>query len=342
MKAVAFYEHGGPEVLRYVDLPEPEISGGDVLIGVKASALNHLDIFVRKGWRGLDLTLPHVPGADGAGVVEEVGEEVQGLRRGDPVVINPGLNCGECEFCLQGEDSLCVRYSILGEHTNGTYAELVKVPARNVLPMKEGFPFEEAAAIPLVFMTAWRMLVDRAQLQPGEDVLILGAGGGVASAAIQIAKALGARVFATSSSEEKLKRAREIGADVVMNYREEPFEKVVWEASGKRGVDVVVETVGQATWKKSLRSLAKNGRLVTCGATTGPMGETDIRTIFWRQLRILGSTMGTRAGLEEVFRLVWEGRLRAQVHAVLPLEEARDAQELLERGEQFGKVVLRP
>ncbi len=342
MKAVAIYEHGGPEVLQYVELPNPEPMGDEVLVRLRASALNHLDIFVRRGWKGLNLDFPHIPGADGAGVIEDVGKHVEGFHRGDPVVINPGLNCGKCDFCLRGEDSLCHRYSILGEHTHGTYAEFVKIPGRNVLPMKHGFPFEEAAAIPLVFMTAWRMLVDRARVQPGEDVLVLGAGGGVASAAIQIAKVLGARVFATSSSEEKLEKARKFGADVVINYKEEPFEKAVWEATGKRGVDVVVETVGEATWKRSLRTLAKDGRLITCGATTGPTGETDIRRVFWRQLRILGSTMGTRAGLEEVFKLVWEGRLRATVHSVLPLEKARAAQEVLERGEQFGKIVLRP
>ncbi|MCJ2520399.1 MAG: zinc-binding dehydrogenase [Candidatus Thermoplasmatota archaeon] len=342
MKAIAIYEHGGPEVLRYVDLPEPEISEEEVLVRLRASALNHMDIFVRRGWRGLKLSFPHIPGADGAGVVEEVGASVEGVERGDPVVLNPGLNCGRCEFCLRGDDSLCVRYGILGEHANGTYAELVRVPGRNVLPMKKGFSFGEAAAIPLVFMTAWRMLVTRAKVQPGEDVLVLGAGGGVASAAIQIAALLGARVLATSSSEEKLKKAQEIGADIVINYREQPFEKVVWERTGKRGVDVVVETVGEATWKKSLRSLAKGGRLVTCGATTGPMGETDIRLVFWRQLRIIGSTMGTRAGLEEVLDLAWSHRLSPSIHAVLPLEKARDAQMIMESGEHFGKIVLQP
>lgn len=313
-----------------------------MLVRLKASALNHLDLFIRQGLPRLKLTFPHIPGADGAGVVEEAGPGVEGASPGDPVVINPGLNCGKCEYCLRGEDSLCVSYGILGEHVDGTYAELVKVPGRNVLPMKSGFTFEEVAAFPLVFMTAWRMLVNRAGVRPGEDVLILGAGGGVAGAAIQIAKVCGARVIATSSSEEKLKRAEELGADIVINYKEEPFEKVIWEVTGKRGVDVVVETVGKATWKKSLRALAKDGRLVTCGATTGPLGETDIRLIFWRQLRIVGSTMGTKAELSQALNLLWAGRLRPVVHSVFPLERARDAQELLARGEHFGKVVLRP
>lgn len=342
MKAVAFYQHGGPEVLQHVDLPEPEVAPGEVLVRLKASALNHLDLFARKGWKGLQLEFPHILGADGAGLVEELGKSVHGVRVGDRVVINPGLNCGECEYCRRGEDSLCLNYSILGEHSKGTYAEFVKVPGRNVLPMKEGFSFEEVAAVPLVFMTAWRMLVDRAKVKPGETVLVPGAGGGVANAAVQIAKVLGARVIAVTSSKEKMRKAREIGADVVINYREEPFEKAAWEATEKRGVDVVVETVGEATWSKSLRALGRNGRLITCGATTGPKGETDIRYVFWRQLQILGSTMGTRAGLEKVLDLVWQGRLKPSVHQVLPLEDARTAHEILERGEQFGKIVLRP
>jgi NADPH:quinone reductase-like Zn-dependent oxidoreductase len=342
LRAVVIYEHGGPEVLRYEEVPDPKVSDEEVLVRLKASALNHLDIFVRQGLPRLKLTYPHIPGADGAGVVEKVGERVEGVQPGDPVVINPGLNCGRCEYCLRGEDSLCVSYGILGEHVNGTYAELVKIPARNAMPMKPGLSFEEVAAFPLVFMTAWRMLVTRAAVRPGEDVLILGAGGGVAGAAIQIAKVCGARVIATSSTEEKLKRAQELGADVVINYREEPFEKAVWELTGKRGVDVVVDTVGQATWKKSLRALAKDGRLVTCGATTGPLGETDIRLVFWRQLRIIGSTMGTRAELQRALDLLWAGRLKSVVYTVLPLEKAREAHEILERGEHFGKVVLRP
>lgn len=342
MKTVAISEHGGLDVLQYSDLPDPEAGPHEVLIRLKASALNRLDLFVRRGWKGLNLSFPHIPGADGAGIVEEVGDGVEEFESGDEVVINPGLNCGECDFCRRGEDSLCSTYSILGEHRDGTYAELVTVPARNVLHKPKGKPFEEVAAVPLVFMTAWRMLVDRAHIRPGETVLVLGAGGGVANAAIQIAKVLGAKVFATSSSEEKLKKAEELGADLTINYREEPFERVAWEATGKRGVDVVVESVGEATWRKSLRSLAKNGRLVTCGATTGPRGETDIRLIYWKQLQVLGSTMGTREGLQHVLDMVSAGKLRASVHEVFPLERAREAQEVLEQGKQFGKIVLRP
>ncbi len=342
MKAVAIHEHGGPEVLQFLDLPEPAVEAEEVLIRLKASALNRMDLFVRRGWKGLDLSFPHILGADGAGTIEELGGRVEGFEEGDEVVVNPGLNCGQCVHCRRGEDSLCLTYTILGEHRDGTYAEFVKVPGRNVLAKPGGTPFEEAAAIPLAYMTAWQMLVDRARVQPGEVVLVLGAGGGVASAAIQIAKVLGAKVFATSSSEEKLKKAEELGADLTINYREEPFERVAWEATGKRGVDVVIESVGEATWKKSLRSLTKNGRLVTCGATTGPNGETDIRLIYWRQLQVLGSTMGTSEGLQQVLDLVSAGKLRAPVHQVFPLERAREAHQVLEQGKQFGKIVLRP
>lgn len=342
MKAVAIREHGDLDVLQLSDLPDPEIGPHEVLVRLKASALNRLDLFVRRGWKGLNLSFPHILGADGSGIIEEVGDGVEEFEARDEVVINPGLNCGECDFCRRGEDSLCLTYSILGEHRDGTYAELVKVPGRNVLPKPGGKPFEEVAAVPLVFMTAWRMVVDRARVKPGETVLVLGAGGGVASAAIQIAKVQGARVFATSSSEEKLRKAEMLGADLTINYREEPFERVAWEATGKRGVDVVVDSVGEATWKQSLRSLGKNGRLVTCGATTGPHGETDIRLIYWKQLQIVGSHMGTKDGLRQVLELVSAGKLRAPVHEVFPLERAREAQEVLEQGRQFGKVVLRP
>ncbi|MDX1534374.1 MAG: zinc-binding dehydrogenase [Thermoplasmata archaeon] len=342
MKAVAIDKHGGPEVLAYRDLPDPEIGEDEVLVRLEASALNRLDLFVREGWPSLRLTFPHVLGADGAGVVEAVGKAVDGTDVGTRVVVDPSLPCGICAFCRRGEEVLCVEYRILGEHVDGTYAELVGVPEANVLPLPDGIPLEPSAAAPLTFMTAWRLLVTRAAVRPGETVLVLGAGGGVASAAIQIARHAGARVIATTSTKEKVERARQIGADEVINYREEPFERVAWELSGKKGVDVVVDCVGEATWKGSIRSLAKNGRLVTCGATTGPMGETDLRYIFWRQLQILGSTMANRAEFREVMRLIWEGQLTPVVDRTFPLRDARAAQEYLERGEQFGKVLLRP
>jgi NADPH:quinone reductase-like Zn-dependent oxidoreductase len=340
MKAVRFHEHGGLEVLKYEEAPEPTIQSDEVLIRVRACALNHLDIFVRRGIPGI--SLPHISGCDVAGVIEKIGKTVEGLAEGQRVVVNPSLSCGSCEYCIQGEDSLCATYKILGEQIDGGYAEFVSVPARNVHPMPEGFPFEEAAAVPLVFQTAWRMVITRAQVKPGDDVLILGAGGGVASAAIQIAKLCGARVLATSGSDKKLEQARELGADMLINYEKTDFGKEVWKLTGKRGVDVVIDNVGQATWEKSLRSLAKNGRLVTCGATTGPTPSTDIRLVFWRQLQIFGSTMANRKEFADMLKLVWQRKLRPVVDRTFSLRDAAEAQRVMESHEQFGKLVLIP
>jgi len=342
MRAVVFHEHGGPEVLKYEEVPDPEPGPGEVLVRVKATSVNHLDIWVRRGIPGLKLELPHIPGADAAGIIEEVGEQVEGLEPGRRVMINPNFSCGKCEYCLRGEDSLCVRYKILGEQVKGGYAELLKVPAKNAIPLPDHVSFEEAAAAPLVFMTAWRMLITRAGLRPGEDILILGAGGGVATAAIQIAKLVGARVFAAASTEEKLKKARELGADVLINYKEAEFDKEVRRLTEKRGVDVVFDCVGAETWLRSLRSLAKDGRLVTCGATTGPNPQTDIRYIFWNQLRIIGSTMASTKELLDVLKLLWAGKLRPVIHEVMPLREAAQAHKLLEQRKVFGKLVLVP
>ena len=342
MKAAIFRSHGGPEVLEYVtDFGEPVLGPGDVKVRVRASALNHLDLFVRQGIPTLKLPLPHILGSDVAGEVAAVGDDVADLEAGERVAVNPSLSCGECEYCVRGDDPLCVDFKILGEHVNGGYAEYVVVPARNVARLPTDFPFETAAAAPLVYQTAWRMLVSRAQVKPGEDVLILGAGSGVSTAAIQIAKLAGCTVFTTSSSDEKLRRAKEIGADILVNYKEVPWSKAVWELTGKRGVDVVVDHVGAATFKDSIRSLRKGGRLVTPGATTGVLTELDLRYVFWRQLTIMGSTMGSQKEFEDVMKLVFMGRLRPVVDKVFPLEEARKAHEYLERGEQFGKVVIR-
>jgi len=342
MKAAIFRSHGGPEVLEYVtDFGEPVLGPGDVKVRVRASALNHLDLFVRQGIPTLKLPLPHILGSDVAGEVAAVGDDVADLEAGERVAVNPSLSCGECEYCVRGDDPLCVDFKILGEHVNGGYAEYVVVPARNVARLPTDFPFETAAAAPLVYQTAWRMLVSRAQVKPGEDVLILGAGSGVSTAAIQIAKLAGCTVFTTSSSDEKLRRAKEIGADILVNYKEVPWSKAVWELTGKRGVDVVVDHVGAATFKDSIRSLRKGGRLVTPGATTGGLTELDLRYVFWRQLTIMGSTMGSQKEFEDVMKLVFMGRLRPVVDKVFPLEEARKAHEYLERGEQFGKVVIR-
>jgi len=324
------------------DVPDPVVGPDEVLVRVRAVALNHLDLWVRGGLPGLKLPLPHILGSDVAGEVAATGDWVKDLEVGERVVVNPGRSCGECEACRAGEDSLCRDYKILGEHLPGGYAQLVAVPERGVIRLPADFPFEEAAAAPLAFMTAWRMLVTRAAVKPGEDILILGAGSGVSTAAIQIAKIAGCTVYATSSSAEKLQKARALGADVLINHKEMEIDKAVWELTGKRGVDVVVDHVGAATLAKSLRSLRRGGRLLLCGATTGPTAEVDLRYIFWRQISILGSTMSSQHEFEQVMRLVFMRKLKPVVDRVLPLEKAREAHEHLERGEQFGKVVLVP
>jgi NADPH:quinone reductase-like Zn-dependent oxidoreductase len=340
MKAIRIHEHGGLDVLKYEDVPAPEIGPGEVLIRVKACALNYLDIWVRRGLPGL--TLPHIPGCDIAGIIEALGEGVQGYEIGERVVVNPSVSCGNCEYCRRGEDPLCDTFHILGEHVDGGYAEFAKVPARNLMRIPEGFSFEEAAAAPLVFQTAWRALISRAELRPGEDVLILGASGGVGTACVQIGKLVGARVFAVAGTEEKLAKLRELGADVLINYAETDFGKEVWRLTNKRGVDVVVDSIGEATWEKSLRALAKDGRLVTFGATSGPKPSMDVRLVFWRQLRIIGTTMGNRREFFDVMKLIWARKLRPIVDRVFPLSEAAEAQRLMEARKHFGKLVLVP
>ncbi|MDE3088614.1 MAG: zinc-binding dehydrogenase [Chloroflexota bacterium] len=340
MKALAFYEHGGIDKLQIVDLPKPTIGPDDVLVNVKAVALNHLDLFVRNGSPALQLSLPHIPGSDAAGVIAEVGANVSGLAAGQRVAVNPGLSCGHCEFCITGEQSLCAEFRILGEHLAGAAAEFVRVPAVNVLPIPDDFPFEHAAAAALVFLTAWRALISRARVRAGEDVLILGAGAGVSTAAIQIAKKAGARVFVTSSSDEKLQKAKQLGADVLINYATQEWDREVFKATNKRGVDVVFESVGAATWLKSIRSLARGGRMVVIGATTGPRPQEEIGYIFWKQIEIIGSTMSNQREFREVMTLILRGELKPVIDVVLPLERAREAHARLEKGEQFGKIVL--
>ena len=322
------------------DYPDPVPGPDQVVVRIHAAALNRLDLFVRSGIPTLKLTLPHILGADAAGHIDAVGSDVTDLEVGDRVVVNPGISCGRCEYCLKGEDSECVDYRILGEHLPGTYAEQVAVPARNALKIPTDMAFEPAAAAPLAFMTAWRMLVTRAKVRPGEDVLILGAGSGVSTAAIQVAKLAGCTVFVTSSSDEKLQKAKALGADVLVNYKAVPWSKAIWELTGRRGVDVIVDHVGEATFKDSVRTLRKGGRVVVPGATTGPMLELDARYLFWRQLSVLGSTMANQREFEEVMKLLFMGRLKPVVARVFPLEQARAAHEYLERGDHFGKVVL--
>jgi NADPH:quinone reductase-like Zn-dependent oxidoreductase len=342
MKAIAIRAHGGPEVVNLEELPDPQPQPGEVVVRVKAAAMNHLDIWVRIGWPGLKLAFPHVLGSDVSGVVEAVGAGVSGVKVGDEVVVNPSLGCGRCEQCLSGHENLCRRFAILGEHVSGGMAERLAVPARNVLPKPKNLSFEEAAAVPLTFMTAWHALVARAQLRLGETVLVHAAGSGVGVAAVQIAKLLGATVIATAGSDAKLQRARQLGADHVVNYETQDFVQEVRRITEKRGVEVVFEHVGKKTWEKSILAAGIGGRIVTVGATTGYDPLTDLRHVFFRQLSILGSTMGTGGELLEVLRFVGEGKLKPVVDKVLPLAEARQGQELLSNRAQFGKIVLRP
>ena len=342
MKATIFKQHGGPEVLEYTDVPAPHIRANEVLLEVKACALNHLDIFVRRGMPGIEIPLPHILGNDIAGVVREVGELVTWVQPGDEVMVHPGVSCGHCAACLSGQDNLCREYDMVGYRRNGGYAELVAVPGVNILPKPSVLSWEEAAALPLVTVTAWHMLVTRAAVQPGEDVLVHAAGSGVGSIAIQIAKLRGARVITTASSDEKLAKARELGADDTINYTRDDWPKEVRRLTDRKGVDVVVEHTGAETWPGSIAALKNNGRLVTCGATSGFDARTDLRQVFFRHLTLLGSFMGSKAELLEAMKFVAAGKIRAVVDRVLPLSEARQAHELMESRAQFGKLVLRP
>ena len=342
MKAAIFRQHGGPEVLEYVDVPEPAIRANEVLVEVRACALNHLDIFVRNGMPGIEIPLPHILGNDVAGIVQEVGELVTWVKPGDEVMVQPGVSCGHCAACLSGQDNLCREYDIVGYRRNGGYAELAAVPGANIIPKPTELSWEEAAALPLVAVTAWHMLVTRANVQPGEDVLVHAAGSGVGSLAIQIAKLRGARVITTASSDEKLAKARELGADETINYTRDDWPKEVKRLTDRKGVDVVVEHTGAATWPGSISALKNNGRLVTCGATSGFDARTDLRQVFYRHLTRLGSFMGSKGELLEAMKFVAQGKIRAVVDRVLPLSEARQAHELIESRAQFGKIVLKP
>lgn len=342
MKAAIFKKHGGPEVLEYADVPEPQIRANEALVEVKACALNHLDLFVRQGLPGIEIPLPHVLGSDVAGVVREAGELVTWAKPGDEVMVQPGVSCGHCEACLSGQDNLCREYDMIGYRRDGGYAELVAVPGVNLVPKPAQLSWEEAASLPLVLVTAWHMLVTRANVQPGEDVLVHAAGSGVGSLAIQIAKLRGARVITTASSDAKLEKARDLGADNTINYTQDDWPKEVRRLTERRGVDVVVEHTGAATWPGSISSLKNNGRLVTCGATSGFDARTDLRQVFYRHLTLLGSFMGSKAELLDALKFVQAGKIRAVVDRVLPLSEARQAHELIEDRAQFGKVVLKP
>jgi NADPH:quinone reductase-like Zn-dependent oxidoreductase len=341
MKAIVFHQHGGPEVLKYADVPDPVLRANEVLVRVKACALNHLDLWVRLGIHGVPIPLPHIPGSDVAGEIAQSGADVTTVRVGQKVVLAPGVTCGKCPACLAGQDNRCRNFTNIGYIIDGGCAEFVRVPELNCMPYPENLTFEHAASIPLVFQTAWHMLVARAELQPGEDVLVLGAGSGVGSAAIQIAKFFGARVIATAGSDAKLQKGKELGADHLINHKSQKIREEVRRITGKRGVDVVFEHVGTATWDESFASLAPSGRLVTCGATTGFDARVDLRFLFSRQLSLLGSYMGTKSELLTVMKLVAEGRFKPVVDRVFPLAKAAAAHAYLESSSQFGKVVLK-
>jgi NADPH:quinone reductase-like Zn-dependent oxidoreductase len=342
MKATIFRQHGGPEVLEYTDVPEPKIRANEVLVEVKACALNHLDLFVRNGIPGIEIPLPHILGDDIAGVVREVGELVSWLKPGAEVMVQPGVSCGHCGECLRGQDNLCREYDMIGYRRDGGYAELVAVPGVNVIPKPANLSWEQAAAVPLVTLTAWHMLVTRARVLPGEVVLVHAAGSGVGSVAIQIAKLYGATVIATAGSDDKLAKAKELGADETVNYSSDDWPREVRRLTNKKGVDVVVEHTGAATWPGSINSLKNNGRLVTCGATSGFDARTDLRQVFYRHLTILGSFMGSKSELLEAMKFVESGQIKPVVAQTFPLAEARRAHEMLEDRAQFGKVVLVP
>lgn len=342
MKAVRIHEHGGVEKLRYEEAPEPTLAGpNDAIIKLKAASLNHIDIWIRRGLTGVEIALPHILGGDGAGVIAEAGDQVRNIKTGDAVCLYPPSGCGRCEFCINGREYMCVKLRVLGERENGTYAEYARVPARNCFPIPPGLSFEQAAAFPLVYITVWRMLVTNAQLKPNEHVLILGIGGGVATAALQLAAHIGTHIIVTSSSDEKLEKAKTLGAEHGINYKNADFAKEVRRLTNKRGVDVVVDCVGGDGWIKSLASLAKGGRLVTCGATAGANPPTDIRRIFWNNLTIFGSTLGDRADFREVLNFMEASRTQPVVDQVFPLRDAAAAQKRLEEGKQFGKILLR-
>jgi NADPH:quinone reductase-like Zn-dependent oxidoreductase len=339
MRAVVLSEYGGPEVLHMTEAPEPQIGAKEVLVRVRACALNHLDLWLRRGLPNQPLKFPHILGSDIAGEVAKIGGAVTNVRPGEKVLLAPGVSCGECAQCLAGRDNFCKDYTLFGSGVQGGYAEFVRAPAVNAIPVPGALTFPEAAAVPLVFLTAWHMLLTRAALHPAEEVLVVGASSGVGSAAIQIAKAVGARVIAASTSETKLAKAKELGADEAILSRGD-FAREVKRLTGGRGVDVVFEHVGQATWEQSIYSLARGGRLVTCGATTGQEGKLNIGYLFARHLSILGSFMGAKSELFAALELFNRGLLKPVIDCVMPLEQSVEAHRRLEHHEQFGKIVL--
>lgn len=342
MRAVVFDRAGGPEVLEARDVPEPSIRADEVLIAVRAAGINHLDLWVRAGLPGLEPEMPHILGSDVVGVAERVGEVVSHVKPGDKVLVLPTISCGVCEACAAGDDHLCRTYDLIGRRRQGGYAEKVAVPGRNCLPYPENLSWEQAAAVPVTFLTAWHMLVGRANLRPGEDCLVIGAGSGVGSVAIQVAKLLGARVIATAGSAEKLARAKALGADETIDHGNQDIAAEARRLTGKKGVEVVIEHVGGRIFEAGVASLARNGRLVTCGATIGNKVSLDVNLLFGRHLTLMGSWMGRRSELLEVLKHVRAGKLVPVVDSTMPLAEARRAHERIEARQHFGKVVLIP
>lgn len=342
MRAVLIRRHGGLDALEIGDVPRPAPGPGEALIQVRAAGINHLDTWVRRGLPGMKLPLPMILGSDAAGVVAEVGRDVRGLKQGDRVFVAPGFSCGRCRACFEGDEPLCREYGMFGENRDGLQAEYAALPGANLLPLPESLTFEEGAAFPLVFLTAWRMLVRRARLRLGDEVLVHAGGSGVGTAAVQIARLHGARVYATVGSDDKAEKLRSLGVDAAINYRVSDFLDEIRRLTNKRGVDIVVENVGQETWEKSLKALARGGRLVTCGATSGYEGKTDIRYLFSKGLSILGSTMGSRAELLTITSLVAERRLRPIIDRVLPLERVADGHRAMAERTLFGKIILKP
>lgn len=343
MKAIIFQQHGGLEQVQYDAVPRPPIGPDEVLLQVKAAAYNQLDLWVLAGWPSLKLKLPHIMGSDGAGIIAEVGANVTNFAVGERVAVNPTLSCGQCEYCLSGRDNMCDRFAIIGEHVDGFAAEYTAVPARNLLPLPDGIAFETAAAASLVFVTAWHSLITQGQLRAGESVLVVGAGGGVNTATIQIAKLAGAGpIYVVGSSDEKLAVAQELGADVLINRQEMDWGKAVFQATNRKGVDIVIDNVGAATYFQSLRALKKSGRLLTVGNTSGPKFELDNRLLFGKHLRIIGSTMGSIQDYERVMGLVFNGRLHPVIDTIAPLSEGAALLQKLQAGAVTGKIVLQP
>ena len=341
MKAAVIREHGEVSVLKVEDIPEPKPAAGEVLVKVLCAGLNHLDIWVRKGRPGASLQMPHVMGSDGVGVVEAVGERVEHVKVGDEVVVYPGLGCNKCDACARGETSLCPSFGIVGFHRAGTFAEKVALPGCNVYPKPAHLSAEEAGGFVLTYLTAWRMLMTRAETLPGDCVLIHGIGGGVAVSALQLAKRFGAKVIVTSSSDEKLSRATEMGADDGINYQKEDVTERVRALTSGRGVDVVIDAVGAATWPINLAVVRKGGRIVLCGITTGAKAETNLQAVYWNQLTIMGSTLGSVADTHQMLGAVEVGRMQPVVDEVFPLEAVVEATKKMEAGKQLGKLVLK-